>query len=611
MKNISDSLIYSPPNFDFSKLNSYKKQIIYIPKPNEDIPKPNEEKYIPCLFVIEYNCSSNFLIYFHGNAEDIFSCELLGFHLSSELHMNIIIVEYPGYSIYPGKPDAEIILNDSLIVYDFIKNIFKLNDNNLFVCGRSLGSAPAIYLSSKKKINTLFLISAFESIKKVGKGFLAGMLVQNVFKSIDFIPYVICNVLFIHGKNDRLISYQHSQNLYDNCGSNNKDICINDNMTHNNSDLMKDIVEPIKQFFITHKINIIKKNNCFNIDDPEFKKLYEIPNFIGKYLENKLFVISNFSNLTKIHTSENSCLLPISNDALIFSFNNTIQVYIYDVKAIEWKEEENIIIVCLCKIDENTFVYLTNTGNLVIKRFYQKKIHHLLAITLTKPKKVIFSENDNLYVLGDELFKIEIEDKKKSKIESIRKNIYNKSILYFSDFLEIKKNIIVISSFPYHWLVVLDIEKNEILEVKERINPIDKENLYKLNENFFIIIEKTGITIIDSSNFLIKFEINNNILYSGLYGDFYQIRSLFIIDEDTILIGDSQGNITQFNLKTNNKINTLNIISNGCIECFCLFNKKYLYTFIKYKELLGGETFGLEIRRKGNNDKNDNNCYIY
>ena len=38
--------------------------------------------------------------------------------------MNIIIVEYPGYSIYPGKPDAEIILNDSLIVYDYFVLIY-------------------------------------------------------------------------------------------------------------------------------------------------------------------------------------------------------------------------------------------------------------------------------------------------------------------------------------------------------------------------------------------------------------------------------------------------------------------------------------------------------
>ena len=158
--------------------------------------------------------------------------------------------------------------------------------------------------------------------------------------------------------------------------------------------------------------------------------------------------------------------------------------------------------------------------------------------------------------------------------------------------------------------MVISIEKNEILYIKERINPINKEHLYKLNDNSFIIIEKTGVAIFDSKNYLIIYEINNDILLKGMCEDFYQIRSLFIIDEDTILIGDSQGNITQFNVNTKKKINTLNI-TGGWIECFSLLNKKSLFAFIKNKDIFERITFSIEIRRKGNNDKNDNNCYIY
>ena len=43
--------------------------------------------------------------------------------MAREFHMNIIIVEYKGYSIYKGNPDPESILNDSLIVYDFILDL--------------------------------------------------------------------------------------------------------------------------------------------------------------------------------------------------------------------------------------------------------------------------------------------------------------------------------------------------------------------------------------------------------------------------------------------------------------------------------------------------------
>jgi hypothetical protein len=40
--------------------------------------------------------------------------------------MNIIIVEYPGYSIYPCEdPESKIFFNNALIVYDWIKKNLK------------------------------------------------------------------------------------------------------------------------------------------------------------------------------------------------------------------------------------------------------------------------------------------------------------------------------------------------------------------------------------------------------------------------------------------------------------------------------------------------------
>ena len=78
------NLIYNPPKFDFSKLKYYNKQIIYIKK-------KEKKSYIPCLFIVDNNFSPNFLIYFHGNSEDIFENELFGF-IFQKLHFNIFIL---------------------------------------------------------------------------------------------------------------------------------------------------------------------------------------------------------------------------------------------------------------------------------------------------------------------------------------------------------------------------------------------------------------------------------------------------------------------------------------------------------------------------------------
>jgi hypothetical protein len=60
------------------------------------------------------------MIYFHGNAEDVgLASELLDY-VRSLLKVHVLAVEYPGYGVYDGQSDAEQILNDAVIVYDYL-----------------------------------------------------------------------------------------------------------------------------------------------------------------------------------------------------------------------------------------------------------------------------------------------------------------------------------------------------------------------------------------------------------------------------------------------------------------------------------------------------------
>ena len=69
--------------------------------------------------------SSNFLIFFHGNAEDIFLASKMAEPLRLKFNINIIIVEYPSYSIYSyQKINTDILLENTLIVCDVIKEYF-------------------------------------------------------------------------------------------------------------------------------------------------------------------------------------------------------------------------------------------------------------------------------------------------------------------------------------------------------------------------------------------------------------------------------------------------------------------------------------------------------
>ena len=121
---ISDVFILHPPKLeekDYQNIiTNFNNKLIFIEKNNKS---KSADNYIPCLFYRK-TTSSNFLIYFHGNSEHIFQIEYYGLDFRSFLEMNVIMVEYPGYSLYmDNNPGPNTFLSDSLIVYDWKKKL--------------------------------------------------------------------------------------------------------------------------------------------------------------------------------------------------------------------------------------------------------------------------------------------------------------------------------------------------------------------------------------------------------------------------------------------------------------------------------------------------------
>lgn len=85
-------------------------------------------------------------------------------------------MEYPGYGIYKNikKKDnttlrAKQIIIDAEYVYKFIKKTLNIEDKNILLCGRSIGSGPACHLASIFNPSCLFLISPIKSVKDVAR----------------------------------------------------------------------------------------------------------------------------------------------------------------------------------------------------------------------------------------------------------------------------------------------------------------------------------------------------------------------------------------------------------------------------------------------------------
>lgn len=68
---------------------------------------PNDQGKIPVMVMMyeDSNGRSNdsYILYFHGNSEDLGTAKKFLNSLKETLHVNIIAMEYAGYGIYSGK----------------------------------------------------------------------------------------------------------------------------------------------------------------------------------------------------------------------------------------------------------------------------------------------------------------------------------------------------------------------------------------------------------------------------------------------------------------------------------------------------------------------------
>ena len=272
-----NSILFPAPKFNLDIANDYDGELIFIPKKGYNLNDKKETKqFIPCIFLIstQKKICDKLLIFFHGNAEDIFLARDFGEKLKDNLNMNILLVEYPTYSIYTYENDTNLILENSLDIFDFLTNKLNILKENIFVFGRSIGTAPAIFLASKRKIGALISVSAFTSIRNAAQNLVGGFLkyfISDRFNSIEYIKKVTCPIMFIHGRKDTLISFQHSLQLKDNCNCP-YEILLPEEMTHNKFDYFNDLIIPIKAFLDKHtgfnknlRSHVIIPNGLFNM----------------------------------------------------------------------------------------------------------------------------------------------------------------------------------------------------------------------------------------------------------------------------------------------------------------------------------------------------------
>ena len=594
-KFITDLIILcSPPlkTKEYKKyISAYGDKLIYIKKRDN---ANYISDYIPCLFYRKKE-SNKFLIYFHGNSENIFQIEHYGLDFRYYLDMNIILVEYPGYFLkIKNSSDPNVFFDNSLIVYDWIKSKFKATDNQIFVCGRSLGTSPAIYLSSRRKPKALFLISAFTSMKNIGSDKCLSIFVEKIFQSIDYIANVKCPTLFIHGEQDTLISCKHSEKLYQIVKNNNiiTDIKIlGPNKDHNNLDLHKDIIDNIIDFCSKNKLlndeNIINNKDIINDND-----LYKTPLKIKKYIEALIFDINEFKIEDKKEKNNVSFLMNLNKDRFAAINNSNISIYDdrylikYEIKLDEIKKKE-VEIKSLYQSKNGNLICGTDEGDIFIFKINKSSYELIKALSLKEEiYKIGEFYDNNICVLSKNSIKIFDENFTKEIINLKNdKTFINFCLLPQNKLALIKNKLIFIIQF----------EKNKIEIVKE-ITIRDEISVDTIvgTEQYLIV---GGAGVIYFYDIKDNYKLETKQLFKNEQIDKEKVTSIAKIHDQLLLGATNKGSILQIIINDDNTIilkqkfiDNIKILSIIMIDYETLFisgnnHINILYSYVAWQRL--------------------------
>jgi hypothetical protein len=184
------------------------------------------------------------LLYFHGNGEIASDYDDIApyYFLCG---VSLVVVDYRGYGWSTDTPKVSTMLPDADAVFQALPQIREehgLTSESLFVKGRSLGSAPAVYLAMthQQALNGLILESGYADAPSLfGR---MGISIPDEYTDDDTLPVqnvrkmkqVELPLLVIHGADDNLIPAQHGRDLYEASPAHNKELLLIEGAGHNN-----------------------------------------------------------------------------------------------------------------------------------------------------------------------------------------------------------------------------------------------------------------------------------------------------------------------------------------------------------------------------------------
>lgn len=154
----------------------------------------------------------------NGNGGNLSHRERHVVNFHEALGTGVLLFDYPGYGKSTGSPNEGGCYAAGEAAFKWLTDEQKVPPNRIILCGESLGGGTAIELATKHDHRALVLIYTFTSLPATAKyhyPFLPTYtLMRTRFDNISKIGRCTRPVFITHGTDDRVIPFNHAEQLY-------------------------------------------------------------------------------------------------------------------------------------------------------------------------------------------------------------------------------------------------------------------------------------------------------------------------------------------------------------------------------------------------------------
>lgn len=156
------------------------------------------------------------IIFLHGNAGNL-NNRAEHLKILAQMGYGFIIPAWRGFGKSKGTPTMDGLFLDAKAAIKFVQE--KGYDlKHTIIIGESLGTGIATQMALEYKFKGLFLITPYTSIadraSEIYPFMFAQVLTKDNFKVLDNIKSINQPLLIIHGTEDKVVPYQHSEKIY-------------------------------------------------------------------------------------------------------------------------------------------------------------------------------------------------------------------------------------------------------------------------------------------------------------------------------------------------------------------------------------------------------------